>query len=69
MSRLLQAEPPVENTQLYKNKGRDSGPNGKSVEKRDKFLALRLIYPENWGYTFLRNVGSHKIYTAHTSQK
>jgi hypothetical protein len=28
------------------------------------FLARRFFYPEDGGDTFLRNVGSHKIYTA-----
>jgi hypothetical protein len=28
------------------------------------FLARGLFYPEDGGNTFLRNVGSHKIYTA-----
>jgi hypothetical protein len=28
------------------------------------FLASGLFYPEDGGDTFLRNVGSHKIYTA-----
>jgi hypothetical protein len=28
-----------------------------------------FFYPEDGGDTFLRNVGSDKIYTAHTSQK
>jgi hypothetical protein len=32
------------------------------------FLARALFYPEDGGDTFLRNVGSHKIYSA-TSQK
>jgi hypothetical protein len=35
MSRWLQTEPPVENSQLYKNReGRESGPHGKSIERR-----------------------------------
>jgi hypothetical protein len=32
VSRWLQIETPVENTQLYKN--RESGPHGKSTERR-----------------------------------
>jgi hypothetical protein len=28
------------------------------------FLTRGFFYPEDWGDTFLRNVGSHKIYTA-----
>jgi hypothetical protein len=28
------------------------------------FLARGFFYQENWGYTLLRNVGSHTIYTA-----
>jgi hypothetical protein len=32
------------------------------------FLARGFFYPEDGGDTFLRNVGSHKIYTV-TSQK
>jgi hypothetical protein len=28
------------------------------------FLARRVFYPEDAGYTFLRNVRLHKIYTA-----
>jgi hypothetical protein len=28
------------------------------------FLALEFFYPEDGGDTFLRNIGSHKIYTA-----
>jgi hypothetical protein len=29
------------------------------------YLARGFFYPEDGGDTFLRNVGSHKIYTAH----
>jgi hypothetical protein len=39
MSRWLKTEPPVENTQLYKNReegGRESGPHGKSIERREE---------------------------------
>jgi hypothetical protein len=32
VTRWLQTEPPVENTQLYKN--REGGPHGKSLERR-----------------------------------
>jgi hypothetical protein len=28
------------------------------------FLTSRFVYPEDGGHEFLRNVGSHKIYTA-----
>jgi hypothetical protein len=28
------------------------------------FLARGFLYPADGGYTFLRNIGSHKIYTA-----
>jgi hypothetical protein len=35
VSRWLQTEPPVKDTQLYKNReGRESGPHGKSIERR-----------------------------------
>jgi hypothetical protein len=32
-------------------------------------FARGFFYPEDGGDTFLRNVGSHKNYKAHTSQK
>jgi hypothetical protein len=34
------------------------------VEKFSHLLARGFLYPEDRGDTFLRNVGSHKIYTA-----
>jgi hypothetical protein len=58
--RWLQTEPPVGNNQLYKNK------TGGSVATTCLcwFLTHRFFYPEDGGDTFLRSVGSQKIYTA-----
>jgi hypothetical protein len=59
LSKWLQTEPPVENTQLCKKRegGRDSEPHGKLIERR------AVGYLEDGDDTFLLNVGSHKTYT------
>jgi hypothetical protein len=63
VSKWLQTESPVENTQLYKN--REEGSVVQSAATCSRwFLARGFFYHENGGDKFLRNVGSYKIYTA-----
>jgi hypothetical protein len=45
-------------------RGRKICERGTNVTCSRWFLAPGFIYPEDGGDTFLRNVGSHKIYTA-----
>jgi hypothetical protein len=63
VSRWLQTEPPVENTQLYKNReGGSMGHMGNQLVVQSAaicsrwFLARGFFYPEDGGDTFLRNV-------------
>jgi hypothetical protein len=53
-SRWLQTEPPVKNTQLCVQS---------AAFCSRWFLACGILYPEDGGGTFLRNLGSQKIYT------
>jgi hypothetical protein len=49
--------------QLQGRKTRERGTRVRCLQPR-WFLARGFFYPEDGGDTFLRNVGSHKIYTA-----